>query len=131
MRTAAGVFDAAAASIALIDETTGELVYRSSWGVLADETVGIRLAPGQGLAGAAVAAMEPVVVPDCRADERFASQVAAGIGYVPHTMLVAPLQRDGVAVGALSILDRRDGEALDQADVARAALFADLALAVL
>jgi protein kinase-like protein/GAF domain-containing protein len=131
VRTAAGVFDAAAASIALIDETTGELVYRSSWGVLADETVGIRLAPGQGLGGAAVAAMEPVVVPDCRADERFAAQVAAGIGYVPHTMLVVPLQRDGAAVGALSILDRRDGEAMDQADVARAALFADLALAVL
>jgi len=131
VRTAAGVFDAAAASIALIDQTTGELVYRSSWGVLAEETVGIRLAPGQGLAGAAVEAMEPVVVPDCRADQRFASQVAAGIGYVPHTMLVVPLQRDGVAVGALSILDRRDGEAMGQADVARAALFADLALAVL
>ena len=71
------------------------------------------------------------MVPDCRADARFASQVAAGIGYVPHTMLVVPLQRDGVAVGALSILDRRDGEAMGQADVARAALFADLALAVL
>ena len=131
VRTAAGVFDAAAASIALIDHTTGELVYRSSWGALADETVGIRLAPGQGLAGAAVQALEPVVVPDCRADERFAAQVAAGIGYVPNTMLVVPLARDGVAVGALSVLDRRDGEALDQADVARAELFAELALAVL
>ncbi|HYI38148.1 MAG TPA: protein kinase [Thermoleophilaceae bacterium] len=131
VRTAAGVFDAAAASIALIDETTGELVYRSSWGVLADETVGIRLSPGEGLAGAAVAGQEPVVVPDCRADERFAAQVAAGIGYVPNTMLVVPLRRDGVAVGALSILDRRDGEAMGQADVARAELFGDLALAVL
>ena len=131
VRTAAGVFDAAAASIALIDHTTGELVYRSSWGVLADETVGIRLSPGQGLAGAAVQTLEPVVVPDCRADDRFAAQVAAGIGYVPNTMLVVPLQRDGVAVGALSVLDRRDGEALDQADVARAELFAELALAVL
>ena len=51
VRTAAGVFDAAAASIALVEEATGELVYRASWGVLAEETVGIRLAPGQGLAG--------------------------------------------------------------------------------
>lgn len=131
VRTAAGVFDAAAASIALIDHTTGELVYRSSWGVLAEETVGIRLSPGEGLAGAAVAALEPVVVPDCRADERFAAQVAAGIGYVPNTMLVVPLLRDGVAVGALSVLDRRDGQAMDHADVARAQLFADLAVAVL
>ena len=92
--------------------------------MLADETVGIRLAPGQGLAGAAVSSLEPVVVPDCRNDERFAARVAAGIGYVPHTMLVVPLQHGGRAIGALSILDRRDGDALDQADVQRAELFA-------
>ena len=131
VRTAAGVFGAAAASIALIEQATGELVYRSSWGVLAEETVGIRLSPGQGLAGVAIETLEPVVVPHCRADERFAAQVAAGIGYVPNTMLVVPLQRAGTAVGALSILDRRDGHALDQADVSRASLFADLTLAVL
>lgn len=131
VRTAAGVFDAAAASIALIDDATGELVYRSSWGVLAEETVGVRLSPGEGLAGTAIQTLEPVVAPDCRADERFAAQVAAGIGYVPNTMLVVPLQRRGTAVGALSILDRRDGAALDQADVARATLFAELTLAVL
>jgi GAF domain-containing protein len=131
VRTAAGVFDAAAASIALIEDSTGELVFRASWGVLAEETVGIRLAPGQGLAGAAVSTLEPVVVGDCRNDERFAARVAAGIGYVPHTMLVVPLQRDGRAIGALSILDRRDGQALDQADVQRAELFAELTLAAL
>ena len=131
VRTAAGVFDAAAASVALIEEATGELVYRASWGVLADETVGVRLSPGQGLAGAAIESREALVVPDCRGDERFAARVAAGIGYVPHTMLVVPLVRDGQALGALSILDRRDGQALDQADVQRAELFAELTLAAL
>ncbi len=131
VRTAAGVFDAAAASIALIEEATGELVYRSSWGVLAEETVGIRLSPGQGLAGAAIAGREPIAVADCRNDERFAARVAAGIGYVPHTMLVVPLHHGGKALGALSILDRRDGRAFDQADVQRAELFADLTLAAL
>ena len=34
-------------------------------------------------------------------------------------------------MGALSILDRRDGQALDQADVQRAELFAELTLAAL
>ena len=105
VRTAAGVFDAAAASIALVEEATGELVYRASWGVLAEETVGIRLAPGQGLAGAAIESLEPVVVPDCRNDERFAARVAAGIGYVPHTMLVVPLQARGA--GDRSAVDPR------------------------
>ena len=48
-------------------------------------------------------------MPDCRNDPRFAAQIAAGTGYVPHTMLVVPLKRGGEPIGVLSMLDRRDG----------------------
>src|SRR5918999_359074 len=65
VRTAAGVFEAAASSIALIDRTTGELVYQSAWGAGAHEIVGVRLPPGKGIAGAVVASGEPEAV-DCR-----------------------------------------------------------------
>jgi hypothetical protein len=70
------------------------------------------------------------VVPDCRADDRFARAIASGTGYVPNTMLVVPLLREDEAVGALSILDRRDGGPYGAADVSRAQLFAELTLAV-
>ena len=109
VRTAAGVFEAAAASVALIDEATGELVYRAAWGAGAEEVVGVRLPAGAGIAGAAVAEREGIAVPNCRSDPRFAVRIAEGTGYVPHTMLVVPLVRDGEAIGALSVLDRRDG----------------------
>ncbi len=59
MRTAAGVFAASASSIALTDETTGELVYQSAWGAGAREIVGVRLPPGQGLAGSVVGVGSP------------------------------------------------------------------------
>ena len=52
VRTAAGVFDAAAASIALADESTGGLVFHAAWGAGAREITGVRLARGQGIAGA-------------------------------------------------------------------------------
>ena len=48
VHTAAGTFDAAAASIALVDAATGELVYQSAWGAAAHEIVGVRLPPGRG-----------------------------------------------------------------------------------
>ncbi len=48
VRTAAGVFEAAAASIALIDRTTQELVFQAAWGAGAKEIVGVRLPPGVG-----------------------------------------------------------------------------------
>jgi hypothetical protein len=131
VRTAAGMFEAAAASIALTDQASGELVYEAAWGAGASEVVGMRLPPGAGLAGAVVASGEAVAVPECRKDPRFAAQVAAKTGYVPYTMLVTPLVREGKPIGALSLLDRRDGGPYRHEDLARAALFADLAVVAL
>ena len=68
VRTAAGVFEAAAASIALVDRVTDELVYQSAWGAGAHEIVGVRLPPGTGISGAVVACGEAEAVPDCRND---------------------------------------------------------------
>jgi hypothetical protein len=129
--TAAGVFEAAASSIALKDATTGELVYQSAWGAGAREIVGVRLPPSQGLAGSVIDSGEPLAVSECRTDPRFAARIAAGTGYVPYTMLVVPLMRDGRPIGVLSLLDRRDGRAYGPGDAERAALFAELAVTVL
>ncbi len=131
VRTAAGVFEAAAASIALRDDATGELVYQAAWGAGANEIVGVRLAPGAGLAGAVLESGEGVAVAQCRKDPRFEAQIAAGTGHVPYTMLVAPLLRDGAAIGVLSVLDRRDGGPYRPADLERARLFAELTMAAL
>ncbi len=131
VRTAAGVFDAAAASIALVDPATEELVFRASWGAGAEEIVGVRLAPGTGLGGSVAATGQPVFIADCRNDPRFAASIAANTGYVPVTMLIVPLRRGNETLGVLSLLDRRDGGAYGGDDVTRAALFADLAVQVL
>ena len=39
--------------------------------------------------------------------------------------------REGDTIGVISLLDRRDGEPYQQADLGRAALFADLAVVAL
>jgi putative methionine-R-sulfoxide reductase with GAF domain len=131
VRTAARVFEAASCSIALTDPITGELVYHAAWGAGAREVVGVRIPRGTGLAGAAVVAGKPEVVSDCRADPRFQAGLASRVGYIPHTMVVVPLWRDDHAIGALSILDRRDGGQFDAGDMERADLFAELAVTAL
>jgi Protein kinase domain/GAF domain len=129
--TAAGVFEAAASSIALVDVSTGELVYQSAWGAGASEIVGVRLTPSQGLAGSVLTTGQPLAVADCRNSPRFAMRIAAGTGYVPYTMLVVPLIRGGNPIGVLSLLDRRDGRPYGPDDAERANLFAELAVTVL
>jgi predicted Ser/Thr protein kinase len=131
VHTAAGVFGASAASIALIDTTTGELVYQSAWGAGAREIVGVRMPAGMGIAGTVVASGVAEALPDCRSDPRWAARIAAGTGYVPYTMLVVPLQRAGRSIGVLSILDRRDGRGYREDDLEPARLFADLAVKAL
>jgi hypothetical protein len=131
VRTAAGVFDAAASSIAFVDETTRELVYQSAWGAGASEIVGVRLPAGTGIAGSVADTGEAQAVPNCRTDPRFAARIAAGTGYVPYTMLCVPMLRHGEAIGVLSLLDRRDGGLYSPGDLDRAQLFAELAVTAL
>ena len=131
VKASAGVFEAAACSVALVDPVTKELVYQAAWGAGAKEIVGVRLPQGKGLAGSAVAAGAGLAIPDCRTDPRFQAQIAAGTGYVPYTMLVIPLRQGQRVVGALSVLDRRDGNPYTTDDIPRGDLFGELAVTAL
>lgn len=131
VRAAAGVFEAAAASIALTDPSTGELVYRSAWGAGARDIIGVRLAPGTGIGGSVIGRGSGLAVEACREDPRFAARTAARTGYVPNTLLAVPLRRAGAVIGVLSLLDRRDGQGFGDRDLSRAEYFAELAVSAL
>src|SRR3954454_1190225 len=131
VKASAGIFEAAACSVCLVDPVTKELVYQAALGAGAKKIVGVRLPQGKGLAASAFAAGTGLAIPDCRTDSRFQAQIAAGTGYVPYTMLVIPLRQGTRVVGALSVLDRRDGNPYTTDDIARGDLFAELAVTAL
>lgn len=105
---AGGIFRAQAASIALHDTNTNELVFEAVWGQGEDELVGSRFAADAGIAGAVLQSEEPLVLDDVARDPRFARRVAEGSGYVPAALMAAPLLRGERALGVLSVLDRGD-----------------------
>jgi len=131
VRTAAAIFEAASVSIGLVDPATGELRYVAVWGAVAKEVLDVRVPAGQGIVGAAIESGEPEAVPSCANDPRFARSVAGAIGYMPVTMLVVPLMRGDRCVGALQIVDRRDGGVYGVGDLPRTLLFGELAAAAL
>ena len=131
VRTAAAVFEAASVSIALADPETDELRYVAAWGAVEQEVLGLRVPADHGIVGATVTSGAPQAVPSCSGDPRFTGEVAGEIGYLPVTMLVVPLQRAGSCVGALQIVDRRDGGVYGAGDLPRGMLFAELAAAAL
>jgi len=129
VRSTAGVFGAAAASIAFLE--SGDLVYEAAWGAGAEEIVGVRLGPGAGIASHVAASGQGEAIASCRDDQRFAHSLAESTGYVPNTMLVLPLGPAGRPFGVLQILDRLDGEPFGTVDLDRGAAVADLALTAL
>lgn len=99
-------FGAAACSVAEIDPVNSELVYLASVGEGAAETIGMRLPLGRGIAGYAAASGETVAVDDVTRDPRFARDVAERTGYVPRSVLAAPIMRGDDVLGVFSVLDR-------------------------
>jgi GAF domain-containing protein len=107
------IFDAAACSIALLEPDDEHLVFRAATGAGADEVIGLRLPVSSGLAGWVVSSGQPIAVHDVRADPRFAVHVAESTGYVPRSILAAPVTRSGDAVGVMEVLDSAEGRRED------------------
>lgn len=100
------LFDAAACSCALANESGDALTFTAADGVGSAEVIGIEVPVGRGLVGWTAMSGQPVAVRDVRADARFARDVAESTGYVPTSILAAPFfDTSGEVMGVLEVLD--------------------------
>jgi GAF domain-containing protein len=119
--TAVTALDAEAASIAVHDPATDRLVFAAAAGPAAGDVVGMTIDAAAGIAGYAFTSGQPIAVADAASDPRFDPSVAQATGYVPSTLLAAPLSDDAGTVGVLEALDHRGGSfTLRDLDVATA-----------
>jgi cGMP-dependent 3',5'-cyclic phosphodiesterase len=96
---------ARATSVALLDETTDELVFVAAAGEAAEEITGCRFSSREGLAGVVAHTGQPLEVRDLARDPRFAHDIAVETGYEPDAMTLIPVMNDGHVVGVMSMLD--------------------------
>lgn len=116
------VFDAAACSIAVLNDSGDMLEFRAASGVGSAEMLGVQIPSSKGIAGYAVMSGETLSVADVSSDSRFARDTAAQTGYVPQSILAGPLIHDGEALGVIEVLDARGDPRLELLG-----LFADMA----
>ncbi|MEU4574371.1 GAF domain-containing protein [Nonomuraea sp. ATR24] len=100
------MFGAAAASIFLVEPETGDLIFEAVSGEGEKELVGSRFPAGTGIAGWVAASGQPMVADDVAEVAPFARDAAESTGYVPRTIMAAPLIRFEECVGVLEVLDR-------------------------
>jgi GAF domain-containing protein len=108
VETARAIFEAEAASVLLLDESSKELVFEAVSGRGANELVGRRLPARGGVAGSVLMSGEPIVIDDLSRDPRFAKDAAESTGYVPTALMAVPLIVGEDVLGVLEVLDPRD-----------------------
>lgn len=105
-----GSMQVEAASLALLDKTTGELEIRVAEGRGAEQVAGLRLRQGQGLIGWAVAQGEVVVVTEAASDPRFWPEVDSRAGLETDSLACAPIRVQDEVIGALEVINPRQGD---------------------
>jgi GAF domain-containing protein len=118
------LFDAAACSLALLDEEADELVFHVASGAGAPDVVGLRIPAGSGIAGWVVTSGQAIAIDDVSRDPRFAADTAQSTGYVPRSILAMPLETERRMLGCIEVLDRRGGGAPGVDDMELLSVFA-------
>ena len=123
------VMGAEAASLILIDDDTGELVFHSATGDKADTLKRFRIPAGSGVVGHVISSRASLVINDAKNDPRFYKQVDEFTGFATRSILCVPMASSDRLWGAIEILNRvddspftDDDEALCEAIASQAAI---------
>jgi GAF domain-containing protein len=129
--TAALLFEAEAASIALHELDPDRLVYRVAAGSRGASVVGLAVAPDHGIAGHVFTTGEAVASSDVATDMRWDQGTAARTGYLPRSIAAVPLVDEGRTIGVLQVLDKRSSASFSPRDMELLGVFARQAAAAI
>ena len=100
------VYRAAASSVFLLSPDGSELIFAAVAGEGEESLISRPLPADTGIAGWVAASGEVLIADDLAASDVFARDVAASTGYIPRSIMAAPLVADGECIGVLEVLDR-------------------------
>jgi signal transduction histidine kinase len=125
------LLNAEEASLLLLDDATGELVFRYAAGPAGHSLLGRRLPAGEGVAGFVASSGESSIVNDTSADGRFYGDVDDDSGFTTRSIVAVPLRGlDGVR-GVIEVLNHRDNAPFTDEDRELLEALADQAVTAL
>jgi GAF domain-containing protein len=92
-----------------VDASTGDLILQYATGEVGPKIVGLRLPSGQGVVGWVVKYSEDLIVPYPGLDTRFFEGVDESTGFSTRSILCCPIVAAGQAIGAVEMLNKRQG----------------------
>jgi len=92
-------------SLLLVDPATNELYFKAARGPGAERLLGLRLKPGEGIAGYVATTARPLRVDDVRSDARFAPRFDDASSFHTRAILCVPLISRGHALGVIELVN--------------------------
>lgn len=105
-----------ATSVVLHDKKAQDLWFAAASGAASDYVLEKRLALGKGVLGWVVANGKEVVLHDVTTDERYFPDFDAQSGFQAKSILCVPLKTKGQTIGALEVINKKNGR-FNQEDV--------------
>ncbi len=103
------VLNAEAASLLLLDETSGELYFDVATGEKGGMVKQIRLKKGVGIAGWVAEHGDPLIIHDAQSDPRFFKSADKFSGFVTRNIICVPLKSKERIIGVLEGINKKDG----------------------
>ena len=122
LREVTQILDVETGAVLLLDEGTGELVFRLSVQEGRRVHIAQRLKVGEGVAGWVAEHGEPLLVPDVREDPRWYGEVESA--FCTRSILCVPLRIDDHVIGVLQALNKNGPLGFTDRDLALLSAFA-------
>lgn len=109
LQNAVNILNCEAGTLFLMDEPTGDLIFRVTAGPVAGNILGQRLPSGTGIAGRAVQLQAPVIENDGQHSLTRYEALDKQTGFVSRSLLAVPMQIKDRVLGVIEVINRRDG----------------------
>jgi GAF domain-containing protein len=117
MKSAADLLEGESASLLLVDEETGDLVFQVATRAGDERIAGTVVPAGQGIAGWVVEHAEPAVVASPREDPRFYGGIDESSEFQTRNLVAVPLKVKDRVIGVVEVLNKREGRDFDDKDL--------------
>jgi len=110
-----------AGSLLLVDEDTGELVFRCAVGGPGQDLIGERIPSNTGIAGTVVMTGRHLIVNEANRDPRWFGEVGVNNdspkAFATNSILAVPLNARGKVIGVLEVINKKDMTSFDDDSV--------------
>ncbi|MCM3611958.1 HD domain-containing protein [Planococcus sp. MERTA32b] len=115
---------AEAGTLWVLEQDGEEIKVVAAYGESADKIVNIRLKKDEGIAGKVIMSGEPVLIRNVKEHPDWSNRVDESSGFVTKSMITVPLTVKGKVLGSLQLLNKKQCDYFNEADVSLAVALA-------